>query len=129
MAKPITIDSRHNGGEKSREKSIISMHRRIAPRDREDPTGGIDKMGKTPINTIGGGGCMRRCTANAADILDDIALAIWAEHKGELRKIGMRKPASSIAIDCLIYHAVKNGCIDVKGPLTPKNNLYLAIIV
>lgn len=85
-------------------------------------------MGKTPISTIGGGGCMRRCTANAADILDDIALTIWAEHKGALREIGMRKPASSIAIDCLIYHAVQGGAITAKVQLTPENNLYLAVI-
>ena len=85
-------------------------------------------MGQTPINTIGGGGCMRRCTANAANILDDMAIEIWKEYKGNLREIGMRKPASSIAIDCLVYHAVKNGSIEVKEPLTSENNLYLAII-
>lgn len=129
MERRITSNARYNRRAKSAEKNITILYNRVKHDTRKTHERGLIKMGQTPINTIGGGGRMRRCTANAADILDDIALAIWAEHKGELRKIGMRKPASSIAIDCLIYHAVKNGCIDVKGPLTPKNNLYLAIIV
>ena len=128
MERRITSNARYNRRAKSAEKNITILYNRVKHDTRKTHERGLIKMGQTPINTIGGGGCMRRCTANAADILDDIALAIWAEHKGALRKIGMRKPASSIAIDCLIYHAVKNGCIDVKGPLTQKNNLYLAIL-
>lgn len=85
-------------------------------------------MGLTPLIDIGGGGRMRRCTKKAADILDDLSLDIWKEHKGRLREIGMRKPTITVAIDCLIYHAAKNRSIEVKEPLTPENNLYLAII-
>ena len=85
-------------------------------------------MGSTPINTIGGGGCMRRCTAHAADVLDDMAVKIWAENKGRLRAIGMRAPGSSISIDCLIYLAVKNGDISIDYTLSEKNNLYVAAI-
>ena len=40
----------------------------------------------------------------------------------------MRKPASSVAIDFLIYKAVENGSLKVEKPLTPGNNMYLAII-
>jgi len=85
-------------------------------------------MGKTPIESIGGGGRLRRCTAHASDILDDVALDIWAVHKWKSREIGMMKPSVTMAIDRLIYHAVQNGDIKTKEPLTPENNLYLAII-
>jgi hypothetical protein len=128
MERSITTTSRYNRGEKSREKNIISMYRRIASCNNEEHMGGIEKMGKTPINTIGGGGCMRRCTENASQILEDLAVEIWIEHKGKMRDIGMRKPSASVAIDCLIYHSVECGMVKVKEALTPENNLYLAII-
>ena len=104
------------------------MHRRSDRRNKSKQNKGMREMGKTPLETIGGGGRLRRCTANASDILDDLALEIWAVHKWKSREIGMMKPAASMAIDCLIYHAVKNGDIKVKEPLTPENNMYLAII-
>jgi len=86
-------------------------------------------MGQMPINSIGGGGCVRRCTANAANILDDLAIEIWSKHRDALRAIGMRKPASSVAIDFLIYKAVENGSLKVETPLTPGNNMYLAVMI
>jgi len=87
------------------------------------------RMGQMPINSIGGGGCVRRCTANAANILDDLAIEIWSKHRDALRAIGMRKPASSVAIDFLIYKAVENGSLKVEKPLTPGNNMYLAVMI
>jgi len=128
VEKSITINTRYNGGEKSGEKSTIQVHRRIASCNREEHTGGIDDMGKTPINTIGGGGCMKRCTENASKILEDLAVDIWIQHKGKMRDVGMRKPSASVAIDCLIYHSVECGMVKTKEALTPENNLYLAII-
>ena len=128
MEKSIAINTRHDGREKSREKSTIQVHRRIASRSRKESNGGIEKMGKTPINTIGGGGCMKRCTENASKILEDLAVDIWIQHKGKLRDIGMRKPSTSVAIDCMIYYSVECGMVKTKEALTPENNLYLAII-
>ena len=128
MERRITSNARYNRRAKSAEKSITILYNRVKHDTRKTHERGLIKMGKTPINTIGGGGCMKRCTENASKILEDLAVDIWIQHKGKLRDIGMRKPSASVAIDCLIYHSVECGMVKTKEALTPENNLYLAII-
>ena len=109
MEKSITINTRHDGREKSGKKSTIQVHRRIASCNREEHTGGMRYMRKSVMYTIGGGITRRNLTTNSAEILTEVAVKLWRLNKTKLQRIGMIKPTTSTAVDYLIYHAAKDG--------------------
>jgi len=67
-----------------------------------------------------------KCTNTANFRIHDVAIEIWERHKGRMRTMGMYRPSAKVAIDYLIMQASMSGIYKIK-PLTPKNNLYLAI--
>ena len=82
---------------------------------------------RKPIDEIGGGGRMRRCTQHAADALDFLSREIWEGHREQMQEIGFLQPASSVAIDFLLFVCQREGICTGIDKMTPQNNLYLAI--
>ena len=73
-----------------------------------------------------GSGTLTRCSKHAQQEITALSKRIYKAYPKEHNKLGIKRPASRVAIDALLYWATMAGELNGKK-ITDMNNIYSAI--